>query len=91
LKRDVNEKEIVAHGRSIGATIVVHDPERRNGKGGEPDIFVGFCGKTIPMEIKSPGEELNANQRKFHAEWNGSRIEVVRSTLEFDIAIGLTP
>jgi hypothetical protein len=91
LNRDANEKEIVAHGREIGATIIVHDPERRNGKGGEPDLVVGFCGKTILMEIKKPGEELNGKQRKFHADWNGSRIEVVRSCLEFDIAIGLTP
>ena len=91
MKSDANAKRIYAHARSLGATVVVHDPERRNGKSGEPDAFIGFMNKTIPVEVKMPGKWLNEEQEKFHRDWKGSPIWIVRTEVDLECALGLVP
>jgi hypothetical protein len=46
---------------------------------GCPDLFVGCCGITEPVEIKTEEGELTASQQRFIDEWRGSKVRLVRS------------
>lgn len=70
-KRDANEPELVDTLEALGCTV-----DRLPGGAGRPDLLVGFRGHTILIEVKVPGEELNALQKKFHREWRGGPIHV---------------
>ncbi len=66
-KVDLNQKEIVqglrALGYSVGHTYIV-------GKG-FPDLAVAKFGFTILVEVKQPGEKLNADEKEFAKLWHG--------------------
>jgi hypothetical protein len=40
--------------------------------GGFPDAAAGFRGVTLLLEIKSPGEKLNAAEVEWHSKWGGA-------------------
>jgi len=70
-KRDANEAGMVELLEAMGASV-----DRLPGGGGRPDLMVGFRGHTILVEVKVPGETLNALQKTYHAEWKGAPIHV---------------
>ena len=76
-KVDANQVAIVAALRKIGASVLhLHAVG-----GGCPDLLVAYRGRNVLLEVKMPGEELNALQVKFIKEWRGE-VHVVRSPLE---------
>ena len=79
-KADINQPEIVQHLRDLGATVT---PLHMVGRGC-PDILVGFRGDTVLMEIKTPGKNdiLTPDQVKWHSEWKGGKVYIVRSAAE---------
>lgn len=48
---------------------------------GAPDLLCAFRSALVWLEVKAPGEHLNALQRAFHASWPGV-IHVVTSADE---------
>lgn len=81
-KRDANEPEIIEVLRSAGAQVWQLSEE------GIPDLLVTKNGQTILMEVKMPKGKLTPAQEKFHAEWNGGSVFIVRSPEEALKAIG---
>ena len=81
--RDANEPEIVAALQAHGWTV-----ERLNGRG-VPDLLLGKNGVNVLQEVKRPpgprggtkGRELNADQLRWHAAWNGQAC-IVRTAEE---------
>lgn len=77
-KVDANQQQVVEILRAAGATVqslaaVGH---------GCPDLLVGWCGKTLLMEVKDgnkpPSEQkLNESQIKWHGTWMGGPLAVV--------------
>lgn len=45
---------------------------------GFPDLLVGYLGKFILLEIKSPGEDLNDRERNFHSIFDGYPVYVIQ-------------
>lgn len=88
-KQDRNAVEIVSALRAVGAT--ARFVEFQHGQAGCPDILVGWKGQTYLMELKVRKGRLSDAQKKFHAEWQGPPILVIRSVSEALIAIGLQP
>lgn len=86
-KSDANANQIVSALRAVGAK--VNFIEFAYGLSGCPDILVAHAGKTVLMEIKVKGGRLSEAQKKFHAEWNGGPLVVVRTVDEALAAIGL--
>lgn len=89
-KRDLNEPEIVAALRAVGATVVQLDRP--------VDLLVGYKRKTMLMEIKQPGElvksgkpkhKLTEGQEKFFAEWQGGDLLTVRSVEQALACLGV--
>jgi hypothetical protein len=89
-KRDINEAEIVAALRAVGATVVQLDKP--------VDLLVGFQGKTVLCEVKQPGTKvksgdpkfvLTPNQKKFYAEWKGGELYTVRSVEQALAVLGI--
>ena len=88
-KRDENEGPIVDALRRIGAKVYLLD-----GKGGIPDLIVGFQGRTVLMEVKqewTPRIRTNRNagrggldpdQFDFHQGWTGGPCVVVTTVDE---------
>lgn len=64
-KVDANQAEIVKALRGMGAAAC---STAALGKGAA-DLLVAFRGIHVWLEIKSPGEKLNAMQVEFHATW----------------------
>lgn len=52
-----------------------------------PDILVGVCGIDQLVEVKSEDGECTDGQKKFHREWNGRSIRVVRTVKEAAIVV----
>jgi hypothetical protein len=88
-KSDANANEIVSALRSAGATVRFISFDF--GLAGCPDALVGFLGATYLLELKIKRGRLSEAQKKFHAEWQGAPIHVVRSVAEAFQAIGITP
>lgn len=65
---DSNHAVLVAAFRQLGATVC--DLSRVGS--GCPDILVGYCGVTIPVEIKTATGKLNELQVKWRENWQGS-------------------
>lgn len=64
-RADVNQAALVGIMRIAGAKVLhLH----RLG-GGIPDLLVLYHQRFALAEVKQPGEGLNAEQEKFHAEW----------------------
>jgi Holliday junction resolvase len=79
-KIDKNQTEVVAALRKIGASV---QSLASIGKGC-PDLLVGFQGKLYLIEVKdgtnAPSKQLlTDDQKKWHENWTGSPVHVVRS------------
>lgn len=85
--QDANAGEIVSALRRVGA--VVRFVEFAHGIAGCPDLLVGWRGVTYLLEVKTPKGRLSDAQKKFHAEWTGGPIYVVRSVEEALAVLGL--
>jgi len=66
-KVDRNQPEVVDGFRARGAR-VLHLHQVGSGC---PDLLVAYRGRFGLVEVKRPGESLNAVQCVFHAEWGG--------------------
>jgi hypothetical protein len=78
-KVDVNQIEIVATLRKIGATV----QSLATVGNGCPDLLVGFQGKNYLMEVKDGDKVPSAqkptkDQLKWHKDWFGT-VHIVRS------------
>jgi hypothetical protein len=78
-KVDLNQMEIVATLRKIGATV----QSLASVGDGCPDLLVGFHGVNYLMEIKDgdkvpSAQKLTPDQVKWHIEWRGE-VHIVRS------------
>lgn len=79
-KIDKNQTEVVAALRKVGASV---QSLASIGKGC-PDLLVGFQGTLYLMEVKDgenvPSKQLlTDDQKKWHENWTGSPVYVVRS------------
>lgn len=85
-RTDANQATIVEALRDIpGCKVAV-----TSGVGdGFPDLVVGYRKRSIPMEVKLPGEKLNKAQRVWHDEWTGE-VCVVRSVDEALLVLGIS-
>jgi len=82
-KTDANHAEIVQALRAIGCR--VQDLSRVGG--GVPDLLVGWRGRLALIEIKDGAKvpsarALTPDQVKWHAEWQGMPVAVVKSADE---------
>ena len=75
---DSHHKESCAFLRSIGFSI--DDTSARGG--GRQDVCAGACGVDFRLEFKTGDEPLRPAQEKFHREWRGRKIEILRSLEE---------
>jgi hypothetical protein len=76
-KIDANQTEIVDGLRAMGYAVTSLAPVGN----GCPDLVVGAKGHNVLIEVKVPGETLNAPQKKWHREWTG-KAHVVYSFAE---------
>jgi hypothetical protein len=74
-RRDSNHDEIVKVYESLGCGVV----DLHAVKFGMPDILVHFMGYCCPVEIKSDDGDLEPSQHRFIRDWQGPRIEIVRT------------
>jgi hypothetical protein len=89
-RRDENEAAIVEALRKAGAYV-----QPISGKD-VPDLLVGFAGKTFLFEVKRPAgkkggtshRNLLPGQERFHQQWRGGLVSVVRSPVDALKAIG---
>lgn len=81
-RQDANHSAIVKDLRLLGYQ--VH--EMKSVGGGFPDILVARHGNMCLMEIKTEDGELNDKQHKWHSEWQGPDVAVVRTTEQAIIA-----
>jgi hypothetical protein len=66
-RTDLNQGEIVAALRRVGATVqLLHMVGS-----GCPDIAAGRAGVTYFIEIKRPGEKLTDAEAAWHQKWQG--------------------
>lgn len=71
-KRDINEAQIVAALRAIGASV------QHLSAPGVPDLLVGFRGANMLLEVKRTKGKLTAPEAEWHNEWRG-QVAIVRS------------
>jgi hypothetical protein len=69
-KRDVNEPEIIAALKAIGATV------KQLNDTNAPDLAVGFRGVNYFIEVKYKYGKLSDGQRDWHEGWNGQSATV---------------
>ncbi len=79
-KIDVNQPEIVAALRKVGATV---QSLAATGDGC-PDLLVGFKGQTYLLEIKDgqkvpSAQKLTTDQVAWHSVWSGGNLTVVKT------------
>lgn len=91
-KIDDNQPEIVAAWRAVGASVLLL---HRVGEGC-PDTLVGFRGESHLVEIKDgdkipSARKLTKHQVKFHREWRGSPVHVVKNVDEALAVLGIMP
>lgn len=80
-RRDANEADIVEALRDVGAQVhIVSGP-------GAPDLLVGFQGRWIPIEVKTPKGALKPLQVK--QQQSAMPFVIVRSVAEALAAIGV--
>jgi len=88
--RDINEPEIIAALRAVGATVFSLDKP--------VDLLVGYKGKTLLMEVKQPGKkkrmdgfihDLTSDQREFFSAWRGGELVTVRSVAQALACLGI--
>jgi Holliday junction resolvase len=81
-KVDTNQAEIVEALRKAGCSVFIASSVGR----GFPDLVIGKGGRTLLVEVKDKKGVLTEDQIKFHTEWKGSAIVIVR-TVEEALAI----
>jgi len=84
---DHNQKDIIAALKQIGATVA----DLSGAGGGCPDLLIGYQGLSLLLEVKNTEgrNRVDPKQVKFHAEWRGGPIHVVRSPQEaIDVCAG---
>lgn len=64
---DLNQKDIVGHLRTLGATIL-HTHQLGHGA---PDVIAGINGVNVMIEIKSGAAKLTPDEKTFHSTWRG--------------------
>ena len=79
-KVDSNQKVLVAHAESLGASWLSMTPLGD----GKPDGILGFKGRDYKVEFKAVKGTLTADQQAFIASWQGSPVHVVRTTQDID-------
>lgn len=81
-KVDANQADIVQALRRVGA--YVQDTSRIGG--GYPDLTVGYRGKTVLIEVKRPGgqieKKLTEHQREWISRWCGGKVWLVSTPEE---------
>ena len=78
--KDANHEEVVAAFRACGAVVETIE----SGKAGCPDLLIGAFGVTELVEVKDGAkipskQRLNDAQLRWHREWKGRPVNVVRS------------
>lgn len=78
---DSNQAEIVEALRSHGCSVEVLSDVGR----GVPDLLVGYDGKNLLLEVKSPDGALNKDQFEWHGYWRGQvrLVESAREALDY--------
>lgn len=76
-KTDLNQQEIVNALRQIGCSVAVTSSLGN----GFCDLCVGYRGRNLLVEVKSPGGRLTDDQVKFRDNWKG-QYSVVESIAE---------
>lgn len=71
--RDLREPQIIDALEEAGATV-----QQLSAKG-VPDLLVGYLGQTHLIEVKTDNATLNEDQEKWHREWKGEPVQVVRN------------
>ena len=89
-KVDLNQMEIVATLRKIGATV----QSLASVGNGCPDLLVGFRGINYLMEVKDgdkapSAQKLTPDQVKWHLEWCGD-VHIVRSVDDAFQVLGIS-
>lgn len=84
-RTDSNQAEITAALRAAGASVT---PTHMVGRG-FVDLVAGFQGRTYLIECKSRNGALTADEWRFHSEWRGSAVVIVRSVADALKALGL--
>ena len=72
---DTHHKDSCAFLKQIGFSI--DDTAVRGG--GRQDVCVGACGVDFRLEFKTGDAPMTPAQKKFHHEWRGRKIEILRS------------
>jgi len=73
---DANQAAIVAALRAAGCSVWCTYACGH----GAPDLVVGYRNKTVLMEIKSDeGDRLTPDEQRWHTQWRGGPLVVVRS------------
>lgn len=76
-KRDDSEAGIIQVFLDAGASIV------RHGGKDEPDLFIGYLGRTYPVEVKSGKRpKLSKGQIEWAACWQGDPVQTCRSVAD---------
>ena len=75
-RRDSTERDIVATLRKLGWSV-----EFLNLPDG-PDLLLGRYGRTNLVEVKTRTGKLKVGQQRWHDEWRGSKVIVLRSVEE---------
>jgi len=80
-RRDENEKDIIKAMREAGAYVKVINDE------GLFDLLVNYRGETMLIEVKDGAKPPSARrltdaEQKFHDEWPGSDLYIVKSVEE---------
>ena len=89
---DKTQAEIVSALRSVGATV---QSLADVGKG-VPDLLVGYRNVTLLFEVKGtasirrhPPDGLLPDQKRWHAAWSGSPVQIVTDTTDALEALGV--
>ena len=82
-RQDANHSAIVKDLRLLGYQ--VH--EMKSVGSGFPDILVARHGRMVLMEIKVEDGALNDKQKKWHNEWQGPEVPIIRTTEQAIIAM----
>jgi hypothetical protein len=77
-KRDANHADIVQVFRDTGCTVA----DTADVGAGFPDLVVGISGYNVLVEVKSEAGALTPDQVRFHADWRGGKVQIVRSAAE---------
>jgi hypothetical protein len=88
-KVDLNQMEIVATLRKVGATV----QSLATVSNGCPDLLVGFQGINYLMEVKDgdkvpSAQKLTPDQVKWHIEWCGE-VHIVKSVDDAFVILGI--